>query len=54
MFCASEPKGASAARSNTDNNKEAQKAPVKQAGEPPKKDEPKFQAFTGKSYSLKK
>jgi len=34
--------------------KEAQKAPVKQAGEPPKKHEPKFQAFTGKSYSLKK
>ncbi|XP_039811744.1 ubiquitin fusion degradation protein 1 homolog [Panicum virgatum] len=40
----------SSARSNTDNN-EAQKAPVKQAEKP---DEPKFQVFTGKSYSLKK
>ena len=43
----------SSARSNTDNN-EAQKAPVKQAEKPPNKDEPKFQVFTGKSYSLKK
>ncbi|KAK3141734.1 hypothetical protein QOZ80_4BG0337670 [Eleusine coracana subsp. coracana] len=33
-------------------NKEPQKAPVKD-NEPPK-DEPKFQAFTGKSYSLKR
>ncbi|RLN22488.1 hypothetical protein C2845_PM07G09420 [Panicum miliaceum] len=35
-------------------SKEAQKAPVKQEEESPKKDEPKFQGFTGKSYSLKK
>ncbi|KAF8772779.1 hypothetical protein HU200_005365 [Digitaria exilis] len=39
--------------STTSNSKEAQKAAVKQqAEEPAKKDEPKFQAFTGKSYSL--
>jgi len=31
--------------------KEAQKAPAKE--EPPKNEEPKFQAFTGKKYSLK-
>ncbi|TVT99707.1 hypothetical protein EJB05_39621 [Eragrostis curvula] len=34
-------------------NKEPQKAPAKD-DEPPKKDEPKFQAFSGKSYSLKR
>ncbi|KAF8661686.1 hypothetical protein HU200_056633 [Digitaria exilis] len=39
--------------SSTSSSKEAQKAAVKQqAEEPPKKEEPKFQAFTGKSYSL--
>lgn len=39
--------------SSASNNKEPQMAPVKE-DEPPKKDEPKFQAFTGKSYSLKR
>ncbi|KAL6651246.1 hypothetical protein ACP70R_010171 [Stipagrostis hirtigluma subsp. patula] len=39
--------------SSANNNKEPQKAPVKD-DEPPKKDEPKFLAFTGKSYSLKR
>ncbi|WVZ86811.1 hypothetical protein U9M48_033539 [Paspalum notatum var. saurae] len=38
--------------SSASNNKEPQKAPVKEQ-EPPK-DEPKFQAFSGKSYSLKR
>lgn len=34
--------------------KETQKAPAKEAkAEPPTKEEPKFQAFTGKKYSLK-
>ncbi|OEL26277.1 Ubiquitin fusion degradation protein 1-like protein [Dichanthelium oligosanthes] len=44
--------GSSASTSKLSSNKEAQRAPVKQE-EPPKKDEPKFQAFTGKGYSLK-
>ncbi|XP_039820131.1 ubiquitin recognition factor in ER-associated degradation protein 1-like isoform X1 [Panicum virgatum] len=39
--------------SSASNNKEPQKAPAKEE-EPPKKDEPKFQAFSGKSYSLKR
>ncbi|CAL4901481.1 unnamed protein product [Urochloa decumbens] len=49
--------GSSSATGNVSNSEEAQKAPVKQqqAEEPPKtKDEPKFQAFTGKGYSLKR
>ncbi|CAO2043416.1 unnamed protein product [Urochloa humidicola] len=39
--------------SSASNHKEPQKAPAKEE-EPPKKDEPKFQAFSGKSYSLKR
>lgn len=41
--------------SSASNSKEAQsqKEPVK-GSEPPKKDEPKFNAFSGKSYSLKR
>ncbi|EAY95248.1 hypothetical protein OsI_17067 [Oryza sativa Indica Group] len=39
--------------SSANNNKEPQKASVKD-DESPKKDEPKFQAFSGKSYSLKR
>ncbi|CAN6337182.1 unnamed protein product [Urochloa humidicola] len=47
--------GSSSATSNVSNSKEgAQKALVKQQAEEPPKDEPKFQAFTGKSYSLKR
>ncbi|KAG8049779.1 hypothetical protein GUJ93_ZPchr0009g876 [Zizania palustris] len=38
--------------SNASNSKELEKAPVK-GDELPNKDEPKFQAFSGKSYSLK-
>lgn len=38
--------------SSASNNKELQKAPAKE--EPAKKDEPRFQAFSGKSYSLKR
>jgi ubiquitin fusion degradation protein 1 len=39
--------------SSASNNKELQKASVKEE-EPTKKDEPRFQAFSGKSYSLKR
>nr|AQY56775.1 ubiquitin fusion degradation 1 [Sarocalamus faberi] len=39
--------------SSASNNKEPEKAPIKE-DESPKKDESKFQAFTGKSYSLKR
>ncbi|KAL5206912.1 hypothetical protein ABZP36_035121 [Zizania latifolia] len=39
--------------SNASNSKEPEKAPVK-GDELPNKDEPKFQAFSGKSYSLKR
>ena len=39
--------------SSASNNKELQKAPVKEE-EPAKKNEPRFQAFSGKSYSLKR
>ncbi|CAO2162403.1 unnamed protein product [Urochloa humidicola] len=47
--------GSSSGTSKLSDSKEAQKAPVKQVEEQPKsKDEPKFQAFTGKSYSLKR
>ena len=39
--------------SSASNNKQLQKAPAKEE-EPTKKDEPRFQAFSGKSYSLKR
>ncbi|CAO2173762.1 unnamed protein product [Urochloa humidicola] len=48
--------GSSGGTSKSSDSKEAQKAPVKQqAVQPPKEEEePKFQSFTGKSYSLKR
>ncbi|CAO2192495.1 unnamed protein product [Urochloa humidicola] len=49
--------GSSSGTSKSSNSKEEpQKAPVKQQVQEPQKtkDEPKFQAFTGKSYSLKR
>ncbi|XP_004968700.1 ubiquitin fusion degradation protein 1 homolog [Setaria italica] len=44
----------SGATSKVISGKEPQKAAVKQTEEPPKDETPKFQAFTGKGYSLKR